>query len=231
MPSTPATRLPRYAVIVAGGRGLRMGGDLPKQFLPIGGKPVLMHTLEHFAPLVDALILVLPEDHIPYWQALCAQYAFRLPVRLALGGETRWHSVRSALSLLPQTGWVAVHDGVRPFVSTELIEACFEGAESHGAALPALAVTDSLRQRGEAGESIAVERSHYVAVQTPQTFSLEQLQRAYALPYSPAFTDDASVYEAAGFGAPLLVDGERTNIKLTTPLDLALAELLLQGAK
>lgn len=227
-PASPtAVRLPRYAVIVAGGKGLRMGGELPKQFLPLGGKPVLMHTLERFAPLVDELILVLPEAHIAYWQDLCVEYQFDLPVRLALGGETRWHSVRSALAQLPEVGWVAVHDGVRPLVSRALIEACFAEAEEAGAALPALPVTDSLRQRDDVAGSVAVERSRFVAVQTPQTFALDRLQEAYRRSYQETFTDDASVYEAAGFGAPRLVPGEVTNIKLTTPLDLSLAALLL----
>lgn len=234
MPNTSSAhspRLPRYAVIVAGGKGLRMGGEVPKQFLPLGGKPVLMHTLERFLPLVDEVVLVLPEEQIPYWEALCREYHFSHPVRLALGGESRWHSVRSALSTLPEAGWVAVHDGVRPLVSTRLIEACFAEAEAVGAALPALPVTDSLRERDGAEKSFAVERSRFVAVQTPQVFALDRLQSAYRLPYSAAFTDDASVYEAAGYGAPKLVAGERENIKLTTPLDLTLAELLLSASK
>lgn len=221
------TRLPRYAILVAGGKGLRMGGDLPKQFLPLAGLPVLMHTLHRFHGLVDETILVLPSDHIPYWEALREQYAFTLPVRLVRGGETRFHSVRSALQLLPQEGWVAVHDGVRPLVSRELIEACFVAAEKSGAALPALPVTDSLRQLDEGAVSHAVERSLFVAVQTPQTFDLGRLQAAYRQDFSERFTDDASVYESAGFGAPTLVSGERQNIKLTTPLDMTLAELLL----
>ncbi len=226
----PTSKLPRYAIIVAGGKGLRMGSTLPKQFLPLAGRPVLMHTLERFAQVVDDVILVLPEDHIIYWEGLCQEYAFTLPIRLALGGETRFHSVRSALSLLPKAGWVAVHDGVRPLVSQELIEACFVQAEAVGAALPALPMTDSLRQLDETGSSHAVERSQFVGVQTPQTFSLERLHTAYLQPYQPTFTDDASVYEASGFGAPALVPGERTNIKITTPLDLSLAELLLTQA-
>jgi len=189
-----------------------------------------MHTLECFARVVDEVILVLPEDHITYWEGLCQKYDFTLPIRLALGGETRFHSVLSALRLLPKAGWVAVHDGVRPLVSQELIEACFVQAEAVGAALPALPMTDSLRQLDETGSSHAVERSQFVGVQTPQTFSLERLHTAYLQPYQPTFTDDASIYEASGFGAPALVPGERTNIKITTPLDLSLAELLLTQA-
>lgn len=218
----------RYAIIVAGGRGLRMGGELPKQFLPLSGKPVLMRTLELFEGEVSRIILVLPEDHIPFWQELCERYHFTLPHTVALGGETRFHSVRSGLSHLPQEGLVAVHDGVRPLVSRVLIRRSFEEAERSGAALPACPVTDSLRLRQDEGKSEAVNRSRYVAVQTPQTFDLGRLQQAYEQAYSPLFTDDASVYEAASLGSITLIDGEETNIKLTTPRDLLLAELLLR---
>ena len=218
----------RYAIIVAGGRGLRMGGELPKQFLPLSGKPVLMRTLELFEGEVNRIILVLPEDHISFWQELCERYHFTLPHTVALGGETRFHSVRSGLSHLPQEGLVAVHDGVRPLASRALIHRSFEEAERSGAALPACPVTDSLRLRQEEGKSEAVDRSRYVAVQTPQTFDLGRLQQAYEQAYSPLFTDDASVYEAASLGPITLIDGEETNIKLTTPRDLLLAELLLR---
>ena len=218
----------RYAIIVAGGRGLRMGGELPKQFLPLSGKPVLMRTLELFEGEASRIILVLPEDHIPFWEELCQRYHFTLPHTVALGGETRFHSVRSGLSYLPQEGLVAVHDGVRPLVSRVLIHRSFEEAERSGAALPACPVTDSLRLRQDEGKSEAVDRSRYVAVQTPQTFDLRRLQQAYEQAYSPLFTDDASVYEAASLGAITLVAGEETNIKLTTPRDLLLAELLLR---
>lgn len=218
----------RYAIIVAGGRGLRMGGELPKQFLPLGGKPVLMRTLELFEGEVSRIILVLPEDHIPFWEELCQRYHFTLPHTVALGGETRFHSVHSGLSHLPQAGLVAVHDGVRPLASRALIRRSFEEAERSGAALPAYPVTDSLRLRQEEGKSEAVDRSRYVAVQTPQTFDLGRLQQAYEQAYSPLFTDDASVYEAASLGSITLIDGEETNIKLTTPRDLLLAELLLR---
>lgn len=218
----------RYAIIVAGGRGLRMGGELPKQFLPLCGKPVLMRTLELFEGEVSQIILVLPEDHIPFWEELCERYHFTLPHTVALGGETRFHSVRSGLSHLPQEGLVAVHDGVRPLVSSALIRRSFEEAERSGVALPTCPVTDSLRLRQEEGKSEAVDRSRYVAVQTPQTFDLGRLQQAYEQAYSPLFTDDASVYEAASLGTITLVAGEETNIKLTTPRDLLLAELLLR---
>ena len=217
----------RYAVIVAGGRGLRMGAELPKQFLPLRGEPVLMHTLRQFAPEVKELILVLPADQQGLWQELCTQHQFTLPHRIADGGATRFESVRSGLSKLPEQGLVAIHDGVRPLVSRALICRTFEVAETSGAALPACPVTDSLRLLGEEGTSEAVERARYRAVQTPQTFDLSRLHHAYEQPFSPLFTDDASVYEAAHLGAITLVEGEETNIKLTTPRDLLLADLLL----
>ena len=217
----------RYAVIVAGGRGLRMGAELPKQFLPLRGEPVLMHTLRQFAPEVKELILVLPADQQGLWQELCTQHQFTVPHRIADGGATRFESVRSGLSKLPEQGLVAIHDGVRPLVSRALIRRTFEVAETSGAALPACPVTDSLRLLGEEGMSEAVERARYRAVQTPQTFDLSRLHRAYEQPFSPLFTDDASVYEAEHLGAITLVEGEETNIKLTTPRDLLLADLLL----
>lgn len=216
----------RYAIIVAGGRGLRMGADLPKQFLPLRGEPILMHTLRQFAPEVEELILVLPAEQQDLWRALC-RASLHPPHRITTGGATRFDSVRSGLSELPVEGLVAVHDGVRPLVSRTLIRRTFEVAEETGAALPACPVTDSLRLLGEDDTNEAVDRARYRAVQTPQTFDLERLHRAYKQPFSPQFTDDASVYEAAGLGAITLVEGEETNIKLTTPRDLLLADLLL----
>ena len=204
-----------------------MGAELPKQFLPLRGEPVLMHTLRQFAPEVEELILVLPADQQGLWQELCTQHQFTLPHRIADGGATRFESVRSGLSKLPEQGLVAIHDGVRPLVSRALIRRTFEVAETSGAALPACPVTDSLRLLGEEGVSEAVERARYRAVQTPQTFDLSRLHRAYKQPFSPLFTDDASVYEATHLGAITLVEGEETNIKLTTPRDLLLADLLL----
>ncbi len=224
----------RFVLIVAGGKGLRMGGDLPKQFIPIQGKPVLMHTLETFYRW-DAsaeLVLVLPEDHQPYWQMLCKEIGCKVPHQIANGGETRFHSVRNGLAFLSkemglssedaQPALIAVHDGVRPFVSTEVIEACFLEAAESGAAIPVLPMIDSLRERvGE--ESHPVDRERYVAVQTPQVFRSDLLLHAYHQPFSPLFTDDASVVEAAGIPVHL-VTGNRENIKLTTPFDLLIAK-------
>ena len=161
---------PRYAIIVAGGKGLRMQTDLPKQFLPLRGRPVLMHTIECFRGLVDKVVLVLPSEQVHYWAGLCEEQDFDLPHTIALGGTTRFASVRSGLAELPSSGLVAIHDGVRPFASPTLIEACFQMAERRGAAIPAIPLTDSLRIRIGDEVSQAVDRSAYVSVQTPQTF-------------------------------------------------------------
>ncbi|MDR1454918.1 MAG: 2-C-methyl-D-erythritol 4-phosphate cytidylyltransferase [Tannerella sp.] len=211
-------------IIVAGGRGVRMGSRLPKQFLPLCGKPLLMHTLEVFHRWnADArLMLALPEMHRPYWEMLCRELDWRVPHRVTPGGETRFHSVRNALAAVDGCDWVGVHDGVRPLVAPEVIEACFRGAVRHGAALPAVPVAESLREcDGE--RSRAVDRTRYRLAQTPQVFRRDWLEEAYRQPYSPLFTDDASVVEAAGRDI-CLVPGNPENIKITTPADLLAAE-------
>lgn len=220
----------RYAIIVAGGKGLRMGGELPKQFIPIEGRPVLMRTLDafHACDASIQLILVLPSDHQPYWHELCAQYQFVVPHRIADGGATRFHSVQSGLSLVDASeALVAVHDGVRPFVSPEVIRRCYAEAEAHGAVVPVIPVVETVRQLvGEGSKTVA--RDAYRLVQTPQTFRATLLRRAYEQPYCDAFTDDASVVEALG-SAVSLVDGNRENIKLTTPFDLIVAKALVDS--
>ena len=236
----------RYAIIVAGGKGLRMGGELPKQFIPIAGRPVLMRTLDtfHACDASIQLILVLPRDHQAYWHELCVQYQFAVPHRIADGGATRFHSVQSGLSLVDTPeALVAVHDGVRPFVSPEVIRRCYAEAEAHGAVVPVIPVVETVRQLvsgdSEAGEprrpeaiansrSVTVPRDAYRLVQTPQTFRATLLRRAYEQPYRDAFTDDASVVEALGC-AVSLVDGNRENIKLTTPFDLIVAKALVDS--
>ena len=221
----------KCVVIVAGGKGLRMGKELPKQFLPIGGRPVLMRTLEafHRCDAAIGLVLVLPEAHLSLWQELCRQYSFVLPHRVVTGGATRFHSVYNGLQAVPAgVSLIAVHDGVRPFVSPRLITDLFAAAARYGAAVPAVPVVDSLRRVDAEGGSVAVPRSAYRSVQTPQVFRSDLLLRAYASPYQDDFTDDASVVEAAG-QAVALVDGDVDNIKITTPRDLAVAEILLQA--
>ena len=216
----------KYIIIVAGGKGLRMGGDIPKQFLPVCGKPVLMRTLEAFHAY-DAsmrLILVLPVSQQAYWKQLCEEYQFDLVHEIANGGETRFHSVKNGLALVEEDGLVGVHDGVRPFVSQEVITRCYEEAASLKAVIPVIGVVETVRHLTEEG-SETVPRDQYKLVQTPQVFDVTLLRRAYQQEYTDLFTDDASVVEALGEKV-YLVEGNRENIKLTTPFDLKLAELL-----
>ena len=216
----------KYIIIVAGGKGLRMGGDIPKQFLPVCGKPVLMRTLEAFHAY-DAsmrLILVLPVSQQAYWKQLCEEYQFDLVHEIANGGETRFHSVKNGLALVEEEGLVGVHDGVRPFVSQEVITRCYEEAASLKAVIPVIGVVETVRLLTEEG-SETVPRDQYKLVQTPQVFDVTLLHRAYQQEYTDLFTDDASVVEALGEKV-YLVEGNRENIKLTTPFDLKLAELL-----
>lgn len=220
----------RYAILVAGGKGLRMGGDIPKQFLPIGGKPVLMRTVEVFREAYPDInvILVLPTLQQEYWRQLCKEYAFRVPMQIADGGETRFHSVSNGLRLVPDNveGVVGVHDGVRPFVSIETIRRCYEEAVGHGAVVPVVSVVETVRQLREDGTSFTVPRDDYKLVQTPQTFRISLLKAAYQQPFVPSFTDDASVVEA--LGKPVyLVEGNRENIKITTPADIRFVNGLL----
>lgn len=223
----------RYAIIVAGGKGLRMGGDIPKQFLPVKGRPVLMRTLDafHACDKRIRLILVLPREQQAYWTGLCEEYGFDVPHQVADGGETRFHSVANGLALVPgdeQGALVAVHDGVRPFVSSEVITACYEGADAYAAVIPVVEVVDTLRrmEKGKVGVSQTVSRDEYRLVQTPQVFRADLLKAAYSQPYKPFFTDDASVVESLGANVKLL-PGNRENIKITTPYDLRIAEALL----
>ena len=220
----------RYAIIVAGGKGLRMGGEIPKQFLPIGGKPVLMRTIEVFRqayPDID-IVLVLPGSQQDYWQQLCQEYNFAVPVRIADGGETRFHSVSNGLKLIPDDtdGLVGVHDGVRPFVTVETIRRCYDEALEKGAVVPVISVVETVRQLRKDGTSVTVPRDEYKLVQTPQTFRISLLKEAYRQPYTSFFTDDASVVEA--MGKPVyLVEGNRENIKITTPADIRFVNGLL----
>ena len=221
-----------FAIIVAGGKGLRMGGEVPKQFLPIGGKPVLMHTIDAFRKALDnvRIVLVLPAEQHHYWQELCEEYNFRSPELIAQGGETRFHSVRNGLALLPDNAnaVVGVHDGVRPFVSTETIRRCYAAAAEGKAVVPVVPVVETVRQILSNGKSVTKPRDEYRLVQTPQTFPLALLRQAYQQPYTENFTDDASVVEALGKEI-VMIEGNRENIKLTTPNDLSYAEFLIKS--
>ncbi len=265
-----------YVIIVAGGKGLRMGSDIPKQFLPIGGKPVLMRTLERFREYDKDLqiILVLPEAQQDYWRELCKEYGFLVEYQLANGGKTRFHSVQNGLALIPDDaeGVVGVHDGVRPFPSIDVIRNCYTTARDKKAVIPVIPVVETVRQLLSNGPqdirtheqekscspevrcqktSVTVPRDEYRLVQTPQTFDIQLLKAAYKRaqnqacldsaereqaqpkvkaanrqPYNDGFTDDASVVESYGHEITL-VEGNRENIKITTPYDMKIAEVLI----
>ena len=220
-----------YVIIVAGGKGLRMGSDIPKQFLPIGGRPVLMRTLERFRAYSEALqiILVLPEAQQDYWRQLCEQYHFEVNYLLANGGQTRFHSVQNGLALIPDDaeGVVGVHDGVRPFPSVEVIRNCYEAARTAKAVIPVIPVVETVRHIEGEG-SVTVPRGDYRLVQTPQTFDIQLLKAANRQPYNDGFTDDASVVESYGRQITL-VEGNRENIKITTPYDITVAEAIINS--
>ncbi len=215
---------------MAGGKGLRMGSDIPKQFLPIGEKPVLMRTIERFHAYSKDLqiILVLPEAQQDYWKELCKEYHFEVKYLLANGGQTRFHSVQNGLALVPDDaqGVVGVHDGVRPFPSIEVIRRCYETARTAKAVIPVIPVVETVRHLEGEG-SVTVPRGDYRLVQTPQTFDIQLLKAANRQPYNDGFTDDASVVESYGH-AITLVEGNRENIKITTPYDIVVAEAIIQ---
>ena len=219
----------KYVIIVAGGSGKRMGGEMPKQFLLVSGKPILMHTVESFARVGEdfKFILVLPEAHFSTWNALVDEYNFTIPVTLVSGGAERFFSVKNAMDYVPEGALVAVHDGVRPFASEKTINEAFDVAAEKGAAVPVIDEVDSLR-RVLNGASQAVNRSEYKRVQTPQVFQSTILKTAYNQEFSSLFTDDASVVESIGH-AITLTTGNVENIKITTPHELLLAEALING--
>lgn len=223
------------AIIVAGGSGTRFGAEVPKQFLELGGRPILMRTIEAFWEQGNGsldVIVTLPADQMDLWRELCDKYAFAVAHQVVAGGKTRWHSVKNALNSIGDTAGVdviAVHDGVRPLAGVDLINRVLEAARRDAAAIPVVPLNDSVRQMDADGGSRALDRSSLRAVQTPQAFEVRLLLEAYGQPYDPTFTDDASVVERAGHRVTL-VDGDPANLKITRPMDLALAEYLLKNA-
>ncbi len=222
----------KYAIIVAGGKGERMGVDIPKQFIELEGKPILMHTLEKFKkadPTIE-IILALPENQIDFWEELFSKYQLsNIPHQIVKGGKTRFHSVQNALKLVKEEGIVAIHDGVRPLVSEETIKRCFVEAEKKGNAIPVVEVVESLRHvTKQDGINHSVARSCYRLVQTPQCFKSELILSAYKQQFDNSFTDDASVVEVLG-KVINLVEGNRENIKITTQEDLVIASALLKS--
>ena len=242
-----------YAIILGGGKGLRMGADVPKQFIEVGGLPILMRTIMRFREYGDVkIILVLPKDQQDYWHQLCLKHHFAEDYQIADGGSERFFSIKNALALIPDDaqGVVAVHDGVRPFPSVEVIARCFETARQTGTAVPVVPVVETLRHinsnsslpLGRAGGgSTTVPRSEYRLVQTPQAFDIQLHKAAYRQPFNDGFTDDASVVEAymkdsslftlhSSLSGITLVEGNRENIKITTPFDLIVAEAIILHA-
>ena len=215
-----------FALIVAGGTGTRMGTDIPKQFLELAGKPVLMHTIERFRAFDKSVIIitVLPESQLGFWEELQKKYSFSIPHTVVTGGSSRFMSVKNGLKEVAENGLVAIHDGVRPLVAIDTIKRCFADAEKFGNAVPVISPSDSLRMITEQG-NIPVNRHYLRIIQTPQVFDAKLIKKAYLQEYSPDFTDDATLLEKSGETIHL-VEGNKENLKITNPGDLAVAEAL-----
>jgi len=217
----------KSTIIVAGGSGKRLGGPVPKQFQTVKGRPLLMWTIEafhRFDPGMD-LIVVLPQEHFDIWKALCMGHRFFVKHDVVAGGEQRWHSVKAGLEKVEGDGLVAVHDGVRPLVSSDLIAHCFYAADKSAAAIPVVPVVPSIRETTADG-SRALDRSKLLAVQTPQCFHADLLRKAFEQPYDSTFTDEATLVERLGVKMTL-VEGEENNIKVTNAMDMRVVEALL----
>jgi len=210
----------KYALIVAGGSGTRMKSDVPKQFLDLHGNPIIIKTILQFLKADKAikLVVVLPASHLSYWESLSIDYPFISSIKVALGGASRTESVKSGLRSIPDKGLVAIHDAVRPFVTAEIINKSYESAAQNGSGVTAVALKDSIREVLDDNRSIARNRDHFMLVQTPQTFQITQIKKAY-LGVDGDFSDDATVYENAN-NKVFLVEGSYANIKITTPEDL-----------
>ena len=217
-----------YAIIVAGGSGSRMNAAIPKQFLLLDDKPVLIHTIEAFyrSDLSPEIILVLPSSYHAYWKEICIQYDFKISHTVISGGKERFFSVKNALDIVPDDSIVAIHDAVRPVVSSDLIRRCYSEAVRAGTAIPVVESRDSLRKK-EDDTSRAIARDEILIVQTPQVFQSRLLKKAYLQEYTPAFTDDASVAEKAGISIHT-TEGDHKNLKITFPQDLAIASLFIK---
>lgn len=218
--------LNRTAIITAGGIGKRMNSDIPKQFLTLGGKPILMHTIQRFYDFDNSIeiLVTLPKDWWSFWNDLCVKHDFQIPLNLIEGGKERYHSVQKAVQIA-KGKIIAVHDGVRPLVSNKTIQATFHLAKEKGSGIPVVSLKESIRKQSKKGNE-AVYRKDYVLVHTPQCFLSEWIKKAYEQSYSDEFTDDASVIEKSGKPIHLAASNEE-NIKITTPNDLRIAEVFL----
>jgi 2-C-methyl-D-erythritol 4-phosphate cytidylyltransferase len=217
----------KYAVIVAGGSGTRMGSSLPKQYLRLNDQPILLHTLKAFVSAYDdfQVILVLPESYIEFTRAMLVENNFFHPIQFVRGGETRFHSVQNGLRVIKEDGIVFVHDAVRCLVSPHLIRRCYQGAMDNGSAIPVINLKDSVRILKK-DKHFPIDRSLLKLVQTPQTFQTQIILPAFECSYHEVFTDEATVVEASGKEV-YLIDGEETNIKITSPVDMVIAETYL----
>jgi 2-C-methyl-D-erythritol 4-phosphate cytidylyltransferase len=218
-----------YALIVAGGKGTRIKSGLPKQFIELRGKPILLHTIEAFLMYSEKVIivLVLPEDDFETWNSICEKFSFTKPVILQKGGETRFQSVKNGLDKIEGEGLVAIHDGVRPLVNADLIGASFRLATVHGSAVAAVHLKESIRETDQ-DTTRSVDRAKFRLIQTPQTFDVQLIKKAYQEKEDPSLTDDASVAERAGHKISLF-EGSYQNIKITTQEDLIVADALMKS--
>ena len=222
----------KAVIVVAAGSGSRMGGELPKQYLRLEGKPVIVHTLERFR-LFDPeikMVVVLATAHKELWEELSAEYDICNGLTLAEGGPTRYDSVKNGLKYIGEETLIGIHDAVRPLVSQETLIASYKAAQSEGSGIPVIEMEESVRRLDKEGGSNHVDRSSLKRVQTPQVFRTDRILKAYKQDYDPAFTDDASVYESL-YGSVALVEGNRENIKITTPTDMLLASLLIASVE
>jgi len=219
----------KYVIIVAGGSGSRMKSEVPKQFLELKDRPIAMRTIERFAQVDDQIhfILVLPKAQFAFWEQLVSEYRFSIPVSLVEGGEQRYHSVVNGLSNVPSGSFVAIHDAVRPLVAHEVIQNGFIQLQNASGVIPVVPVVESLRMKTETGHR-GVFRENYIIVQTPQFFRTDDIASLYQQPFDPEFTDDATVAEKGGLSVEL-IEGNRENIKITTPADLKIAEALFES--
>lgn len=225
-----------YMIVVAGGKGLRFGSEIPKQFLPIGGKPILIRTIEKIKQAISDIniILVLPKEYKDYWQLLISEYGFSIEHKIVDSGDERFFSVKNGIDAIEdENAIIGVHDGVRPFVGLEVVRECMLVAEKLGTAIPAIKPVETVRlgrTENSAHKSSSFDRNEVFLVQTPQCFDAKILKKAYSQSFDKSFTDDASVVEKLGYGINL-VKGNRENIKITTPLDIVYAEILIDEFK
>jgi 2-C-methyl-D-erythritol 4-phosphate cytidylyltransferase len=220
----------RAVIIVAAGSGSRMGGDLPKQYLKLREKPLIIHTLERFQNFDPEMkvVVVLALAHRELWEDIAKSYEIAGGLTIVMGGAKRYDSVNNGLSRVDKASLVGIHDAVRPLVSQDTLARCYDAALRKGSGIPVIEMDESVRVLDKEGGSVPMDRSGLRRVQTPQVFRSERIKKAYQQPYKNTFTDDASVYETV-YGAPSLVDGNRENIKITTPTDMKLAGLLIDS--